>query len=86
MFDRFSNSARSVVFRARDIAQSEGQGFVGPDHILLALVELHPQLFEGLSSRAIDLQSIHREVAQSTTSNASSETAKLRFSEQSKRV
>jgi ATP-dependent Clp protease ATP-binding subunit ClpA len=86
MFDRFSNSARSVVFRARDIAQSEGRGFVEPDHILLALMELHPQLFEGLTNRPIDLQSIQREVAQSTTSNASREPAKLRFNEQSKRV
>lgn len=86
MFHRFSRSARSTVFRARDIAQSEGRGSIEPDHILLALMGRHPQLFEGLSNRPIDLQSVQREVAQSTTSNASPESTKLRFNEQSKRV
>lgn len=86
MFDRFSGSARSVVFRAREIAQSEGRGFIEPDHILLALMERHPQLFEGLSNHPIDLQSVQRELAQSTTSDASPDSAKLRFNEQSKRV
>lgn len=86
MFDRFSRSARSVVFRARDIAQSGGRKFIGPDHILLALIERHPELFEGLSSHPIDLQSLQREVAQVTTSDASREAVKVRFNEQSKRV
>ena len=84
---RLSRSARSVVFRARDIAQSGGRRFIGPDHILLALMERHPELFEGLSSHPIDLQSLQREVAQLTTaSDVSREAVKLRFNEQSKRV
>jgi hypothetical protein len=87
MFHRFSGSARSVVFRARDIAVSEGRKSIEPSHILLALIGLHPELFERLSNHPIDLQSVQRELAKITTrSHVSPEPAKLRFDEQSKRV
>lgn len=87
MFDRFSSSARSVLFRARDSATSEGRKFIEPSHILLALIDLHPELFERLSNRPIDIHSIQRELAGITTpSHVSRGQAKLRFDEQSKRV
>jgi ATP-dependent Clp protease ATP-binding subunit ClpA len=87
MFDRFTNSARSVVLRARDIAQSKGRRFVEPDHFLSATIELYPELFEKISDHSIDLQSVQRELAQLTTaSHTLEEPIKLRFSEQSKRV
>lgn len=87
MFDRFSGSARSVVFRARDSAASEGRKFIEPSHILLALVDLHPELFDKLSNNPIDLHSVQRELAERMTpSHASPGQAKLRFDEQSKRV
>jgi len=87
MFDRLSRSARNVVFRARDIAQSGGRGLIGPDHILLALMECRPELFEGLSNNPIDLPTLQREVAQMTAATDVSRGAvKLRFNEQSKRV
>lgn len=87
MFDHFSGSARSVVFRARDIAQSKGGTFIEPKHILLALVELHPNLFEKLVDNPIDLRPLRIEIAQSTTpSRASFGATKLRFNEQSKLV
>jgi ATP-dependent Clp protease ATP-binding subunit ClpA len=87
MFDRFTASARSVVLRARDMAHSEGRRFVEPRHILLATIELYPELFERASGRSIDLQSVQRELAQLTTpSYALQRPTKLRFNEQSKRV
>ena len=82
MFHRFSGSARSVVFRARDIAQSDGRRFIEPDHILLALLELHPELFKRLSNSPIDLQSVQSELAQSKTpSPTSTRYGKLAYSE-----
>ena len=87
MFHRFSGSARSVVFRARDSAVSDGRESIEPSHILLALIDLHPELFERLSNYPIDLHSVQRELAENTTpSRASRGLAKLRFDEQSKRV
>ena len=87
MFDRFSSSARSVVFRARDIARSKGRTLIEPGHILLALTELHPGLFEKLADGPIDIQSVQIELARSTTpSQGSFAHAKLKFSEHSKRV
>jgi hypothetical protein len=87
MFDRFSSSARSVVFRARDIARSKGRAFIEPEHILLALTELHSKLFERLADNLIDLQSVQIELAQLTRpSHASFGPTKLRFNEQSKCV
>jgi ATP-dependent Clp protease ATP-binding subunit ClpA len=87
MFDRFSSSARSVVFRARDSAVSEGWKSIEPSHILLALIDLHPELFERLSNHPIDVHSVQRELgAIMPPSHVSREQAKLRFDEQSKRV
>jgi hypothetical protein len=87
MFHRFSASARSTVLRARDIAHSEGQRLIGADHIFLAIVELHPELFERFSNYLIDLQSVQRELAQSISSSHSSQSpTRPRFNRQSKRV
>ena len=87
MFHRFSGSARSIVFRARDIAQTEGRRFIDPTHILLALMERHPELFDGLSNHPIDLHSVQREVAEvKAAADPSRESARLRLDEQSKRA
>ena len=87
MFHRFSSSARSVAFRARDSAVSEGRKSIEPSHILLALIDLHPELFEKLSNYPIDLHSVQRELAEMMTpSPISGGQSKLRFDEQSKRV
>lgn len=87
MFDRFSGSARSVTFRARDIAHSEGRKFVEPSQILLALMECCPGLFQGTSEQPIDLQSARHELMQAVAApNGFPDSTKLRFSEQSKRV
>jgi Clp amino terminal domain, pathogenicity island component len=86
MFHRFSASARSLVFRARDIAKSKDR-FIEPDHILLALMELHLELFEKVSEHPIDVQAIQAELAQSEThSPASSQGDKLRANEKCRQL
>jgi ATP-dependent Clp protease ATP-binding subunit ClpA len=87
MFDRFSGSARSVVFRARDNAVSEGRKFIEPDHILLALLDLHSELFEKASENPIDLKAILAELAQSKTPLPTSPRGgKLKFNEECRQV
>jgi Clp amino terminal domain, pathogenicity island component len=87
MFHRFSGSARSVVFHARDNAMSEGSNFIEPGHILLALMDLHPELFEKASEHPIDLQAIHAELAQSKTPLPTSRRGdKLKFNEECRQV
>ena len=87
MFHRFSASARSVVFRARDNAVSEDRNFIEPGHILLALIDLHPELFEKASEHPVDLEAIHAELRQPKTSSpASQRTGRLKLSEESRQV
>ncbi len=87
MFHRFSGLARSVVFRARDNAVSEDQNFIEPVHILFALIDLHPELFERLLGYPIDLQAIHAELAQSKTPMPTSRRGgKLKFNEECRQV
>jgi len=40
MFERFTNSARQIVVQAQSQARQFGHGFIGPEHLLLALVSL----------------------------------------------
>jgi ATP-dependent Clp protease ATP-binding subunit ClpA len=86
MFDRFSASARSIVFRARDIAKASARNLIEPDDLLLALIELHPELLEELSEHSIDLQSFQNELAERSTSSPSGRSDKLRYDEVCLRV
>jgi ATP-dependent Clp protease ATP-binding subunit ClpA len=43
MLERFSKTARGAVTRARDEAQSLHDGHIGPEHLLLALLDEHPE-------------------------------------------
>jgi ATP-dependent Clp protease ATP-binding subunit ClpA len=82
MFHRFSASARSSVNRAAQLASSEGRHFIEPKHILIALIEQQPKLFEKASEHPIDVQAIQAELAQSKTQlHASSQGGKLQFNE-----
>ena len=40
MFERFTDSARQVVVQAQSQARQLGHGFIGCEHLLLALVSL----------------------------------------------
>ncbi len=87
MFDRFSESARSVVFCARDKAISEGRDSIEPKHILIALIEQHPTLFEKASKHPIDVQAIQAELAQSEKHlPPSSQGDKLQFNEECRQL
>jgi hypothetical protein len=87
MFDRFSGSARAVVFRGRDHAASEGQEFIEPKHILFALIDLHPALFERLVGHNVDIQAIRGELAPSPNPpHVYDGRGRLRLNEQSKRI
>ena len=87
MFHRFSDSACSVVTRATQIASSEGGSSIEPRHLLLALIEQQPTVFERALDHAIDLETICAELAQSKTySPTSSRNHKMRFSEGSRQA
>ncbi|SRR6266851_5569925 len=87
MFHRFSASARSSVIRAGQVASSEGRNSIEPKHILLALIERQPALFEKASEHPIDPQVIHAELAQSKTPLPTSRRGgKLKFNEECRQV
>lgn len=89
MFHRFSASARSSVFRAAEVACSEGGTFIEPKHLLIALIQLQPALFEKVSEHAVDAHAIQVELARSKTdvhAPTASRGDKLRFSEECKQV
>ena len=87
MFHRFSASARSSISRAVQLATSEGRNSIEPKHILVALIEGQPALFEKASEDPIDLQAIHAELAQSKTPLPTSRRGgKLKLSEESRQI
>jgi hypothetical protein len=55
MFDRFTESARRVVFWARHEASSRGNGSIAPEHLLLGIFREDPLALKrfGLSAAAI---------------------------------
>lgn len=87
MFHRFSNSARSCVFRAVELASLEGGNCIEPKHLLIALIQLRPVLFEKASQQSIAAPAIQAELAQlKTDTHAPTRGDKLQFSEGFKRV
>lgn len=87
MFERFSGSARSVVFRGRDHAASENREHIEIRHILLALIDLHPELFAELGNHSINIQEIRSELELSPKPlDVHSALIRLRFSGDSKRL
>jgi ATP-dependent Clp protease ATP-binding subunit ClpA len=87
VFHRFSPSARSSVIHAGQVADSEGCKFIEPKHILIALVEQQPALFERASEHPVDLEAIHAELRQPKTSlPASQRSGRLKLSQESRQV
>jgi len=39
MFDRFTDKARQIILKAKDLASEYGHNYLGSEHILLALLE-----------------------------------------------
>ena len=53
MFERFTQSARGVVMRAREEAHQLGHGWIGIDHVVIALAEdegIAGEVLRGLAS------------------------------------
>lgn len=87
MFERFNNSARSVVFRARDSALAESRDFIEPHHLLVALIDLYPELLDRILSEPPDIQAVQHELTLvPNLSHASSGLTKVRLCGRSKRV
>jgi hypothetical protein len=87
MFERFAESARSVVFRARDNALADREASIRPHHLLLALIDLHPTLLEGILNSPDDLQRIRHDLGPRPNSlGPPPHPSQLRLDEQSRRV
>jgi len=87
MFDKFNNSARAVVFRARDIAVHEGSAQIEPHHIQVALRDPHPELFTEIVDVPTDGQTFRQAVALAPNPTGMPQArSKMRFSSKSKRV
>jgi ATP-dependent Clp protease ATP-binding subunit ClpA len=83
MFHRFSASARSSVIRAAQVASSQGANSIEPKHILLALIERQPTLFEKASEQPINVLEIETELIQPKTNLPGSwQRGKLQLSEE----
>ena len=87
MFHRFNNSARRVVFRARDNAITEGSAYIEPHHILIALGDLHPEVFARLFSVQADAEAVRQDFRLTPNpSDIPHDTGKLRFGNRTKQV
>jgi ATP-dependent Clp protease ATP-binding subunit ClpA len=86
MFHRFTDSARRTVFFARDQALTSHEVLIRPDHLLLGLIQLHPELFEETVHSADALRVCRELEARSERSAAASNPADARFSDELKRV
>ena len=85
MFHRLTESSRRTLFLARDQAPASHQSLIEPDHLLLGLIRLHPELFDEHLHLAI-LSVLEVKSAGSKQSATSSKAANLRFSDELKRV
>jgi ATP-dependent Clp protease ATP-binding subunit ClpA len=87
MYDRFNNSARTVTLRARDNAAFEKSLFIEPRHILIALRDLHPELFARIADDPVDVEALKQELRLTPNPGGMSQAEpRIRFSDRSKRV
>jgi len=62
MFERYTEEARLVLFRARFEAQQSGSGRIEPEHLFLALAVEDPVRLRQLLPAVANVESICREV------------------------
>ena len=62
MFERFTDSARQVVVQAQSEARQLGHGFIGGEHLLLALVSLDEPAAAVLRDHGVTTERIRAEV------------------------
>jgi 2-C-methyl-D-erythritol 2,4-cyclodiphosphate synthase len=66
MSERYSERARSVIFRARDIALDAGCSEICPPDLLAAIAETSPELFKKADLRRVHTLSRHSSSREST--------------------
>jgi ATP-dependent Clp protease ATP-binding subunit ClpA len=66
MFERYTELARLVIFRARHEAQSAGSDFIEPEHLLLGLLREDSALLARFLPAEADVEAFHRELQQAT--------------------
>src|SRR6267154_1449693 len=64
MFERFSDRARRVVVQAQEEARGLNHSFIGPEHLLLALVEGDGTGPQALQSLGVSLESARDQIVQ----------------------
>ena len=87
MFERFSDRARRVVVQAQEEARRLNHSFIGPEHLLLALLRNDGTGSKALGSLGVPLESVSRQVEESIgTGSAPSTPGHIPFKGSSKKV
>ncbi len=87
MFDRFSDRARKVMGLAHKQANRFNHDYIGPEHILLALIEGDSGVAaDVLKSRDVDLKRIRHEVEKLVSHGKASVTKQFPFRPGAKKV
>ncbi len=86
MFERFTHNARRAIVLAQDEARSLGHGFIGPEHLLLGLVEGEGLAAKALEEAGVELGAVRDKVAGVIPSTQSARKVdKVPFSPQAKK-
>src|SRR5205807_7570787 len=64
MFERFSDRARRVVVQAQEEARRLNHSFIGPEHLLLALVQGDGTGPQALQSLGVSLESVRHQIVE----------------------
>ncbi|RTZ60248.1 MAG: ATP-dependent Clp protease ATP-binding subunit ClpC, partial [Gammaproteobacteria bacterium] len=84
MFDKFTDKARQIILKAKDIASEYGHNYLGSEHLLLALLENDEITHLVLSRFGLSSDKVKRSIlAQITKGNFKGE---ILFSPDAKRV
>jgi ATP-dependent Clp protease ATP-binding subunit ClpC len=70
MFERFSDRARRLVVQAQEEARRLNHSFIGPEHLLLALVEGDGTGPQALQALGVSLESVRHQIVERTGTGA----------------
>ncbi|HEX8008734.1 MAG TPA: Clp protease N-terminal domain-containing protein, partial [Trebonia sp.] len=63
MFERFTDDARAVVVHAQQHAQRLGHRYIGPEHLLLAVVSTDKPASAVMRERGVTPDQVEEEIA-----------------------
>lgn len=87
MFERFTEASRLAIFRARENALADCEASVNSRHLLLALIDLHSQMFEAILNSPEDLQRLRDDLRPPPDAfSGHRDLGKLRLDQESKRA